>query len=43
VGFLVGARFRLWPWKVAWVEAAGTWVGALATLLAARRRACFLL
>jgi hypothetical protein len=34
LGFLVGARFRLWPWKAAWVEAAGTWVGALATLLA---------
>jgi hypothetical protein len=34
VGFLVGARFRLWPWKAEWVEAAGTWVGAGVTLLA---------
>jgi hypothetical protein len=31
VGFLVEARFRLWPWKADWaeVEAVGTWFGAI--------------
>jgi len=29
VGFLVGARLRLWPpWDANWTEAAGTWVSA---------------
>jgi hypothetical protein len=28
VGFLVGARVRLWPWEAGWFEAAGTWVSA---------------
>jgi hypothetical protein len=28
VGFLLGARVRLWPWRADWFEAAGTWVSA---------------
>jgi hypothetical protein len=28
VGFLVGARVRIWPWRADWFEAAGTWFSA---------------
>jgi hypothetical protein len=28
VGFLVGARVRLWPWRADWFEATGVWVSA---------------
>jgi hypothetical protein len=28
VGFLVGARVRLWPWRADWFEAVGVWVSA---------------